>query len=402
MATTVPILVQDLPVYISSKTGEPVTISKSDFLSLFDNLDFKPVSEPSITTRLNLDGSPYAYASVNFGSHEQAIEALSQINFTLINNVPIRAALWDQKTRSDLLAGENKIIIINLPIDMSISTLENTMNDFGHVIDCQIPTRYGKPLSYGIIQFDDHDDVIDTCSFLYKKSFDGKKVQVIEMPDKPVKKIQNLNKNFKELLYFSGKNESNQLFYKKSDFISPPISYPIQNLSLSYSVYSEHSIMILENEKAAAVGSNKVHQVSHLAPQLFENQTIVSVQNSKDLKIDSFSSAVCGSKYTLYLCNPTIKSIIHSSLCKAQPKTRQFLILEKKCQLHYMEVKMFQLQLTVMELSSLLIRRISSLLTCQIMRKQSSLLAQINLFLLSQKVDTFIVPLQILPKIQTI
>ncbi|KAK8835874.1 hypothetical protein M9Y10_040432 [Tritrichomonas musculus] len=51
--------------------------------------------------------------------------------------------------------------------------------------------------------------------------------------------------------------------------------------------------MILENEKAAAVGSNKVHQVSHLAPQLFENQTIVSVQNSKDLKIDSFSSAVC-------------------------------------------------------------------------------------------------------------
>ena len=308
MTTAAPILIQDLPVYISSKTGEPVTISKSDFLSLFDDLDFKPASEPSITTRLNPDGSPYAYASVNCGSHEQAIEALSQINFTLINNVP----------------------------------------------------------------------------------------------DKPVKKIQNLNKSFKELLYFSGKNESNQLFYKKSDFISPPIIYPIQNLSPSYSVYSQHSIMILENEKAAAVGSNKVHQVSHLAPQLFENQTIVSVQNSKDLKIDSFSSAVCGSKYTLYLCNPTIKSIIRSSLCKAQPKTRQFLILEKKCQLHYMEVKMFQLQLTVMELSSLLIRRISSLLTCQIMRKQSSLLAQINLFLLSQKVDTFIVPLQILPKIQTI
>ena len=27
-------------------------------------------------------------------------------------------------------------------------------------------------------------------------------------------KIQNFNKSFKELLYFNGKNESNQLFYK--------------------------------------------------------------------------------------------------------------------------------------------------------------------------------------------
>ena len=37
MTTAAPILIQDLPVYISSKTGEPVTISKSDFLSLLDH-----------------------------------------------------------------------------------------------------------------------------------------------------------------------------------------------------------------------------------------------------------------------------------------------------------------------------------------------------------------------------
>ncbi|KAK8863602.1 hypothetical protein M9Y10_011289 [Tritrichomonas musculus] len=37
MTTAAPILIQDLPVYISSKTGEPVTISKSDFFSLFDH-----------------------------------------------------------------------------------------------------------------------------------------------------------------------------------------------------------------------------------------------------------------------------------------------------------------------------------------------------------------------------
>ena len=308
--TITQILVQDLPIYIDPKTSQTTTVDENFILSLFK--DENPLPSPIITVKPLPDGNFNAYSLVSFENSERARQAISKMNYTKLDGVPIRIKLWNSQTRSELFEGKGKILIKNFPKDINVQNLEYTMNDYGEVIDCEIPHFNGKNFFYGIVQFRKSEDAKNAIKKLNGTLFNGHQVEVSDFFDSRVKKIEFLNKNFKQLTVFSGMNDKKQLFFNSNSMstsgdkiVCPPLNYPIQNEVLSHSIYSEHSVTILKNKKALAIGSNEVHQINHSSYKLFESKTAVGIELSKKSFVESFSSAVCGVDYTLYLCCPT-------------------------------------------------------------------------------------------------
>lgn len=96
--------------------------------------------------------------------------------------------------------------------------------------------------------------------------------------------------------------KSNNRSLCKEPCISPPCD-PLLNVSslLSYSCYSDHAVLIKNDLKAYAKGSNKGFRISKTLPaENFPNETEIVIKNSRKQPV-KFLSAVCGYKYTLYL-----------------------------------------------------------------------------------------------------
>lgn len=96
--------------------------------------------------------------------------------------------------------------------------------------------------------------------------------------------------------------KSNNRSLCKEPCISPPCD-PLLNVSslLSYSCYSDHAVLIKNDFKAYAKGSNKGFRISKTLPaEIFPNETEIVIKNSRKQPV-KFLSAVCGYKYTLYL-----------------------------------------------------------------------------------------------------
>ena len=90
-AQTSTIYVADLPVSKDSN-GQPVSQIDDEFLrQLFQDLGVVQSPEAvTIKTKIGRNGNPYAYAFIRFENHDSAVKAIAELNYTKLDNVPIR------------------------------------------------------------------------------------------------------------------------------------------------------------------------------------------------------------------------------------------------------------------------------------------------------------------------
>lgn len=305
MSTQIYILVHDLPTIVNPKPFTISTIDKSVIISMFKDYADNPLFDVQIFTNINIYGTEFAYALVSFDDINKAIDAISHLQYTKIYDKEIHLKLWNDETKNICFSGEGKILIQNLPNSITESDLDSTLSDIGDVIDCMIPKYDKKSLSYAIIQFRDPEIANEVCERLDRSEFNGQLVRISKFVQKKTESIEDFMTNWQELLTFSGKNNFSQLSFQKVENIFPPISFPIQFRSLSYSIYSEHSVMITESGTAWAVGLKSDSEIIHSKSSEIECGRMVSLKISDEIFLSQFESAVCGDDYTLYLCKPT-------------------------------------------------------------------------------------------------
>ena len=303
------ILIQNLPIKVIPNTNELITVDKDFIISLLSHYDVGP-DDIKIVAKTNNDGQQFSYALVKFDDLDQAKSAISDINFSNLDDYLIYCKLLNNKTISILNSGAGKILIKNLSPEINTQQLYETFSNFGEVIDCIVPSINKKSYLYGVVQFLNQDNAQKVINELNNAYFNNVQVEISPFYQEKCSGIDELCKNWKELLVFSGTNNFHQLFYKSNnkqadeEIIMPPISSPLSLLYLSYSIYYSHSVNILKSTIAIAIGDNSKHQINNFNLQAFTHYQPISVKQTKKNRIANFISAVCGSNYTLYLCLP--------------------------------------------------------------------------------------------------
>ena len=186
------VYVADLPVSIDLN-GQPVSIIDDEFLrQLFQDLGvLESPDAVTIKTRIGRCGNPYSYAFIKFESHESALKAIAVLNYTKINNEPIRLILADKETKLIVRQNQGCLFINNLDPDIEVSQLHDAFANFGEVISCKIPadiikvtkpdgTKEKKPVSwgYGYVQFLNPDDAKQVMIVLKDASINGRPVEI--------------------------------------------------------------------------------------------------------------------------------------------------------------------------------------------------------------------------------
>ena len=178
------IFVADLPV--NEDSNQPYCLIDEYFLrQLFQGVSMSPYAVV-IQTKIGCNGKPYAYALIQFDTHEQAMEAIEYFNYTKLNNIPIRLYMADYETNSIIKNGQGKILIKNLDPEIEVSQLHDAFANFGEVITCEIPSdlvirgdeRKYVSRGYGYVQFRNPEDAKQAIVDLKGASINGRPIEI--------------------------------------------------------------------------------------------------------------------------------------------------------------------------------------------------------------------------------
>ena len=175
------VYVGDLPMEFNKRE----TIITEDFLrNLFNELGNIVVNEIAIKNREGRNGIPYAYAFVKFQTREMAERVINELNYTKLENVPIRLCLADAETNKIRKSNTGNLFIKNLDPEIEVSQLHDAFANFGEIISCKIPTDYisqtqtYKSRGYGYVQFRNPKDAEQACIDLKDAAINGRQVTI--------------------------------------------------------------------------------------------------------------------------------------------------------------------------------------------------------------------------------
>ncbi|XVF36312.1 hypothetical protein REPUB_Repub19eG0047300 [Reevesia pubescens] len=102
-------------------------------------------------------GRSLGYGYVNYNNPRDAARALDLLNFTPLNNKPIRI-MYSQRDPSLRKSGAANIFIKNLDKSIDHKALHDTFSAFGNILSCKISTDgFGQSKGYGFVQFDNEE-----------------------------------------------------------------------------------------------------------------------------------------------------------------------------------------------------------------------------------------------------
>ncbi|XP_027330416.1 polyadenylate-binding protein 2-like isoform X2 [Abrus precatorius] len=126
-----------------------------------------------LTTRRSL-----GYGYVNYSNPQDAARALDVLNFTPLNNKPIRI-MYSHRDPSIRKSGTANIFIKNLDKAIDHKALHDTFSSFGHILSCKIATdTSGQSKGYGFVQFDNEESAQNAIDKLNGMLINDKQVYV--------------------------------------------------------------------------------------------------------------------------------------------------------------------------------------------------------------------------------
>lgn len=180
------IYVADLPV--NKDVNPPQSAIDEEFLrQLFQDQGVSNSPEAvTIKTKIGRSGNPYAFAFIKFDTHDQAVKAIADLNYTKLDNVPIRLILADKETKNITRSNQGNLFIKNLDPDIEVSQLHDAFANFGEIISCKIPSdlvmKDGEKKyvsrGYGYVQFRNPEDAKQAMTDLKDASINGRPVEI--------------------------------------------------------------------------------------------------------------------------------------------------------------------------------------------------------------------------------
>uniref|UniRef100_A0A7C9A5L2 Polyadenylate-binding protein n=2 Tax=Opuntia streptacantha TaxID=393608 RepID=A0A7C9A5L2_OPUST len=126
-----------------------------------------------LTTRRSL-----GYGYVNYGSPQDAARAIDMLNFTPLNNKPIRI-MYSHRDPSIRKSGAGNIFIKNLDKAIDNKALHETFSTFGNILSCKVATdASGQSKGYGFVQYDNDESAQKAIEKLNGMLLNDKQVYV--------------------------------------------------------------------------------------------------------------------------------------------------------------------------------------------------------------------------------
>ncbi|GMI91138.1 poly(A) binding protein 2, ARABIDOPSIS POLY(A) BINDING 2, POLY(A) BINDING PROTEIN 2 [Hibiscus trionum] len=123
-------------------------------------------------------GRSLGYGYVNYNNPRDAARALDLLNFTPLNNKPIRI-MYSQRDPSLRKSGTANIFIKNLDKSIDHKALHDTFSSFGNILSCKIATdSLGQSKGYGFVQFDNEESAQNAIDKLNGMLINDKQVYV--------------------------------------------------------------------------------------------------------------------------------------------------------------------------------------------------------------------------------
>ncbi|RZC04020.1 Polyadenylate-binding protein 8 isoform B [Glycine soja] len=118
------------------------------------------------------------YGYVNFSNPQDAARALDVLNFTPLNNRPIRI-MYSHRDPSIRKSGQGNIFIKNLDRAIDHKALHDTFSTFGNILSCKVATdSSGQSKGYGFVQFDNEESAQKAIEKLNGMLLNDKQVYV--------------------------------------------------------------------------------------------------------------------------------------------------------------------------------------------------------------------------------
>ncbi|XP_028806889.1 polyadenylate-binding protein 2 [Neltuma alba] len=126
-----------------------------------------------VTSRRSL-----GYGYVNYSNTQDAARAVDELNFTPLNNKPIRI-MYSNRDPSSRKSGAANIFIKNLDKTIDHKALHETFSAFGNILSCKIATdASGQSKGYGFVQFDKEESAQNAIDKLNGMLINDKQVYV--------------------------------------------------------------------------------------------------------------------------------------------------------------------------------------------------------------------------------
>lgn len=142
------------------------------------------IDDVVVNTRVNRRRIPFSFALVTLRTRKLALRAIKKLNYTKLNNVPIRLSIYDAEAIRARRTGEGNLIIRNLDQSVDEAQLYYALAGFGEIISCVIPTVYNSDIGvmqsrgYGFVHFRNTEDAQQVMSQLNGASVNGNKVTI--------------------------------------------------------------------------------------------------------------------------------------------------------------------------------------------------------------------------------